>query len=742
MFRHIILILALSPVGLLAGLATAQDMVITPEIIEVLRWIEAEGYVMSASNTAEKIDEAPATTIVLTRAELNARGYTELSQILDDLPGMEVTRPYGDTGLKNYWRGYRNTIGEPFLVMVDGLPFNHLYFNSGDTPLVTLPLSNIERVEVVYGPASSVYGANAFVGVINIFTRRDADENGSTLNGRMSGGSNNGRLADLNYFYKMEALRFSLTMRIDNGEVDRDAAQRYEFLKDKYYADRRIWGGFVDNPNIGGRFESPFQHRSLDGRVFWGNTEVGLQYYAHSAGYGMAYVADLVQSNAVWKRPELSLYARHSEKLLDDKVQTRTLVRYRRSDVSNDSYFVDGYFDAAQNSFVAAFSYWQALNASWTVAQEADVTVTDRISFNAGLSYEQKNLQKAYDVNGESASGTPGGYEPVGSIGADTYNYPDPPVNTFQHQNRIVTEQLGAYIQSRFQVLDNHRLHLGLRVDDQSEYGTTRTLRLGYTGRFDKLTLKLLYGEAYQEPVPRQLYGGWKGAGSDPDLKPEESKTVELSAGYQLADTKTLLSLWHVDNSKTIINTPDGAQNLGDRQVTGLDIHVQSTHKPGFCDRLELWAYYSHIFTAEETKTVTDGKKIKGDIGDLAKDKIWFGATAEFARLTTTLRGRYMGDRQTVDTNPVPSVAGYVTLDFNAIFKLFPSANWHISLQVNNLFDAIYDHPGIRDADAGVTPGYFDETGKYHGPGADRYYYSSLLPQPGRTVLISLHVGL
>ena len=105
--------------------------------------------IVSASKTSEKLSDAPATVIVITRDDLEKRGYSELSEVLDDLPGMEVIRPYGDTIVKNYWRGYRNSIGEPFLVMIDGVVFNHLYFNTADTPLVATPLSNIEQIEVV-----------------------------------------------------------------------------------------------------------------------------------------------------------------------------------------------------------------------------------------------------------------------------------------------------------------------------------------------------------------------------------------------------------------------------------------------------------------------------------------------------------------------------------------------------------------------------------------------------------------
>src|SRR5262249_5355135 len=56
--------------------------------------------VVSASNRPENRPEAPATVIVITREDIRERGYTELSEILDDLPGMDVIRPYGDTYFK------------------------------------------------------------------------------------------------------------------------------------------------------------------------------------------------------------------------------------------------------------------------------------------------------------------------------------------------------------------------------------------------------------------------------------------------------------------------------------------------------------------------------------------------------------------------------------------------------------------------------------------------------------------
>ena len=99
--------------------------------------------ITSASNSPERLPEAPATVIVISKEEIDRRGYTELSQILDDLPGMDVTRAYGSSYVRMAWRGCRDNV--PFLVLVDGVVFNHLYFGTTETPFATVPLSNIKQ---------------------------------------------------------------------------------------------------------------------------------------------------------------------------------------------------------------------------------------------------------------------------------------------------------------------------------------------------------------------------------------------------------------------------------------------------------------------------------------------------------------------------------------------------------------------------------------------------------------------
>jgi outer membrane receptor for ferrienterochelin and colicins len=680
--------------------------------------------VVTASNRAERHLVAPATVIVLTGQEIRERGYNDLSHILDDLPGMDVVRPYGDTWLKNYWRGYRNTIGEPFLLLVDGVVMNHLYFNTADL-IATMPLANIERVEVVYGPASSVYGANAFMGVINIITLR-APARGSAGSASIAAGSFDRRVADVAYAFGTSAMTFRIAARFDNGEVDPSAANEYEYTDPKYYADRRLWGGFIDNRSIAGSFRSPHRHRALDVRAAAGGLELGLQYFVLDNGYGVEYAADRAQNDAIWKRPELGAWGR-LERKLSDSVSSRTLVRYRRSDVSSDSFFVAANDAPSEpGGRTIDFSYWQSLNSSWSLLQDFEWTVSPRLSVSSGFKYEQKDLQKAYDLS----------YGPSlvpGDVDAARYPYPDPPREGRIANNRIRTEDQGVYAQAWYALTSNHRLNVGLRWDDNSQYGAATTLRAGYVATIDRWTFKALYGEAFQEPVPRLLYGGWTGSGSDPSLVPEESATWEASAGFSQRDFSALASVYRIDNEKTIVNTSGGAQNTGAREVSGYDLHVQHVLKPSPSTQLKSWIYFSHLLSASEESAGLDE-----EIGDLAEHKLIFGTTWRWRRnYSATLRGRYIGERDTVATNPVRSVDAHTVADASFNIDRIGSSGIGVQLAIQNLTDNRYFHPGIRDANAGTTPGHFDPNGNWIGSAG---YFNSLLPQPGRSILVGLRI--
>lgn len=692
--------------------------------------------VSTASNVEEKLGDAPATVIVLTRAELEQRGYRQLGDIFEDLPGMDVVRPHGDNWLLVYWRGFRGDVSAPYLLMIDGLPVNSLYFLDVDVPITAFPLSSIERIEVVQGPASSVYGPNAFMGVVNVITQSDADVDGLTHRIQLGVGTERARVVDATVFYKQGTLRFRLGARFETGVLDDAHAGLYEYTRPDYYRDRQLWGGFVDNPGLAG-FHSRHVAQALDAHLYQDDTELAARWMSFASGYGVEYAGDRALNNAVWRRYELDAYLRHKAQLTPS-IESRTVLRYRHGGIGNDSFFVDGYSDPLAGR-VAAFSYWQSGNDSMSAFQDVAMAPVRGFSFIAGLKLEQKDLQKAYDVNGEGPSGTPGGYEPVDTIDASDYAYPEPPADVREPQNRITTEDVGAYLQLRKDVTDDHHLHLGGRIDRNSGYEVAPTVRAGYVGKLrNGVGVKALYGQAFQEPPPRVLYGGWDGSGSDPDLRPQRSQTLELDASLTLTNLWQGLAFYTVHSTDTIVvgATPT---NVGEQLVLGLDYTFRALVPVRRFQRIELWGSYTRIFHAEEELEVDDGMggttRTQVRIGDLSRDKLHLGASIERDRhLSATLRARWFGRRAVTPTNPVGSVDGYATADATVSYRDLRDTGIGVSLTCLNLFDAAYVHPGINDASAGDTPGQF-VNGQWQGSNG---FFASEMPQPGRTFLLSL----
>ncbi len=698
--------------------------------------------VITASRTEEALGSAPATVIVFQRAELERRGYLQLSEVLDDLPGMDVVRAYGDNFVRTYWRGHRGNISDPFLLLLDGLVVNHLYFNSVDGPLAALPLSNVDRIEVVYGPASALYGANALRGVVHVITVRNSEHEGVSGRATLAAGRWDRKVADLHAFYKAGEIRFSFTARSELGRLDPASANRYELTKEAYYADRRLWGAFVDNPAFGGRHDSPWRTTAFDLRAFLGQVELGWQQQTLETGYGNEYPADVAQNHAVWARPESMAWLRLQHSFGPD-LSGSTLLRRRESGVRNDSYFVYGFTQASgprAGERRVDFSYWQERSSSDLLQQDLDWQAAPGLALAFGLSFERKDLQKAYD----NPYGPDAYVSDLPSLAL--YPFPAVPQDSLVPGNRIQTTQQGLYGLARLDIGLGQALHLGLRSDHHSAFGTDNTLRLGYVGNLGDWTLKALYGEAVQEPTPRSLYGGWQGSGSDPNLKPERSRTLELSAAWTTARLALSGSLWRTEDRDVIASrspgseSGPGAANVGRRRQAGVDLYGQTLFT-GLGAPWRLWIYASRIlqdradrFTYVAPDLLPSGE---GPVGDAAHTKLWLGLGSEGGPWEGTLRARYMGPRETVPTNPIRRLGGYATLDIAL------SRRWRaftLQARVDNALDRAYAHPGVRAADAGATPGTFDASGLHYG-GGSQGTYSSRLEQPGRALSLIVRMS-
>src|SRR5687768_2003099 len=133
--------------------------------------------VVTASGFVQTALEAPSTITVITKQQIQERGYEQLEEALRDVPGIDMIHVNGYAPTLFYFRGMYGAENLRALLMIDGIVENNI-LGTNDMAGPVYSLHNVERIEIIWGPISAIYGANAFGGVINIITEKGRDMDG------------------------------------------------------------------------------------------------------------------------------------------------------------------------------------------------------------------------------------------------------------------------------------------------------------------------------------------------------------------------------------------------------------------------------------------------------------------------------------------------------------------------------------------------------------------------------------
>ncbi|MFQ5699357.1 MAG: TonB-dependent receptor plug domain-containing protein [Myxococcota bacterium] len=126
--------------------------------------------IFSATRSERSAADVPNAVTVLTQEDIRDSGATNLTELLELVPGIDIARTSrSDVNLSA--RGFNSSNNSNMLVMLDGRSVYQDFFGNVQWDRINVALSDIERIEVVRGPASALYGANALLGTINIVTR-------------------------------------------------------------------------------------------------------------------------------------------------------------------------------------------------------------------------------------------------------------------------------------------------------------------------------------------------------------------------------------------------------------------------------------------------------------------------------------------------------------------------------------------------------------------------------------------
>jgi iron complex outermembrane receptor protein len=136
--------------------------------------------VLSASRLVQTVDEAPAAVTVIDRRMIRASGARDIVDLFRLVPGMTVGAYKGHRPILGF-HGFSETFFRQLQILVDGVSVYSPLWGGGEWNELPLALDDIERIEVVRGPNAATFGANSFLGVVNIITRDPATEQGGAV---------------------------------------------------------------------------------------------------------------------------------------------------------------------------------------------------------------------------------------------------------------------------------------------------------------------------------------------------------------------------------------------------------------------------------------------------------------------------------------------------------------------------------------------------------------------------------
>jgi outer membrane receptor for ferrienterochelin and colicins len=712
-------------------------------LVARVRREELTTQVASVSKTSESLREAPATVMIVTADEIQRHGYLDLEQLLGDLPGFDVTRGNGSTYSFVDQRGYVSINNDRLIFLVDGVEQGDL---SNNTVYLSrqYPLSNIERVEIVYGPASTMYGANAYTGVISIITKQaealvsegkpfgirgqatagaswrmfDLTAAGrnrdGTLAWSLAAATQSSREPDLSnldawdYTYKSVDYKDLKWMRLSGTQAERDALCG----KSPYIACktggitltdagealvRGLDAALIRDNHLG--FDDRAKNWGINGMVRLSGLTLGLQAWRSQEGAGTDLSATDVGGNTEWTPRFMSMYLKYTLPL--DRLKVNVFSRFLQTSVErthSDYTFLHNYANGYLNLFSLVAPCENPYDTKPVDCAPARPWI-ENVRYGLLSTQFRNEINVAYDAPGKW-NGVAGVELAKSSIQATFALDTSGPGQPFGHPSRtpeqIEHTDAAVYAQASYKPLPSLKVLLAGRLTHNeinnkpgaSGYGTLFTPRAAvvYSAFANALTLKAIYAEAFKDPTDNQKYQPGQG-----ELRPETVRNVELSAAWQQGKALSVEAAVYHSQYSDVVDCVSGCgqfANAGSVDVRGGQL--TGRYRRG---RYELSCNYTQTRSFASSTLADDSGNPPPPhrIAYIAPHRANLGADIDWSdRLRTSIRAHYVGPRN----SDAVLVGAYTTTD--AVLSYHPQKrNAELQLILQNIFGREYLAPGL-----------------------------------------------
>jgi outer membrane receptor protein involved in Fe transport len=633
--------LALAACALVARPASASAQEPQGELSELsLEELLQVEVVSAASKVEQTTFEAPGYVTVVTAHEIETHGWRTLADVLRTVPGFWVfeDRNYSHIGVRGF--GPLGDYNSRVLLLIDGHRVNNNVYDTAAIGLeFPLDLALVERIEIVRGPGSALYGSNAFFGVIDVITRSGASLDGPELEaeagtyedyrGRASWGESVGEDGD----WLVSGTAFGAQgPDLNFPEYAGDPGGGYTQGNDG----ERGFSAFARWSQGDWRLQTSFVSREKDiptgsyGTVFGhpGNNTLDEQAFVD-----LAWQKTLDEELELTARAFYDRYVYRGEYIYDDTANGGP------PDLLND--------DRGDGEWVGS-----ELRATWKGWRRQRWTV---------------------------------GGEVRGDLRIDQYNADANGVYLDDQREGVVW---GVYAQDEIELHERLHLSLGVRHDRTDDFGASTNPRAALVWQPEERTaLKLIAGRAFRAPNAYEAYyaDGFS-AKSNPDLGPEEIATYEAVVEHQLGrSTRAALSLYHHEIENLIVQTIDPGDgllvfvNAASASGPGLELELERRWDGG--QRARLAYAWQGIEDDSGSELVNSPEHVASALLE----------TPLFARrVRAGLELLALGERLSLAGAEVdPYLVTNLTLTTGEL-----AAGFAASLSIYNLFDQEYADPG------------------------------------------------
>jgi outer membrane receptor for ferrienterochelin and colicins len=668
-------VLMLNPTGFLH----AKEVDLTELSLEQLMDIS----VVSASKRSQKVSEVAASAFVISREDIKRYGYRTLAESLRRISGLYVSsgRDYDYLGVRGFsLPGDYNT---KILVLIDGHRINNAIYNQGFIDnAFPVDIESIDRIEVVKGPGSALWGTNALFAVVNVITRTAGNIDGGRVTAET--GSHNRLKGHIEYGKVFDS---SLEIAGSISGLESDGENHIYFPERNqpgYQFNNGVASGVDDEEAYKGYFTLKYNDWKL---LFYKNKR------------------DKTYPTAQWDGAfnDKGMYSIDENTGLELNYNT-SVFSEKNGQLAVSLYYDTYYYNAAYPwledggwSGVRINDKDKDYTKQWGTEVRFNMNITEDFAVTAGSEYLD-----IIEIHQKNWDASPPGYEWV---------Y----IDTGTKRNDYYT--IAFYIQGEYALFDNLNIITGIRLDDYSTFDSQYSPRAALIySPFEATTLKLLYGEAFRAPNNYERFyddGYWQLGNKD--LKPEEIKTLEFVWEQKIGNhTRLVANLYRFEMNDLILQIEtDILQFQNTRGVTsdGAEMQLETHFENGITGYLGV-SSVSATFDADDSRM--DNSPTFSASGGLSiplwSKKMYVSPEIIYvskrkASLTGGDVGSYFLTNMTITTG-----------------TLFDNVD--MSFSAYNLFDKDFDVP------AGGEHYFYDGI-------ADDYHYFNI-PQDGRTFRFQL----